>query len=374
MLVFASPAALAGPVSVSLPALLHGASPALTGGGHLESCDGEPTRLDQLQAAIDEVEGHLNYAELEAASQALEQARQALLCLAEPLPGNLAARVSFLAGARSWLAGDRSTSEGHFLEALRFRDSLEWDPAWTPEMRGPFETARHRRKVDPTSWLRVVPQLEEGLLWVDGLPVEDTGAQIALGPGIHYVQLGGAAWTTLRLDLPPAGANVLWLPESVPEEARTWVEDKDRRADLDQLLSLALPAGSELTITTDTRIWQGYVGEGDWTQIERARHPWRWVSLGGVAVAGGSLVVAGGGYVGAWLASQDSYSALDDDDWSGWQQASQRHGMSRQLYLGGLVGLGAGALLAGTGFAVDRWGFGLAPTADGLGVTAVRSW
>lgn len=367
-------AAQAGPISVGLPELLSGSPPTLSGGGSLATCAGDARTLADLEEVLARVEGHLNYAELEAAGEALAEARAVALCLGEPLPGNLVARVSFLAGVRAWLAADRVAAEGHFLEALRLRETLAWDPAFAPEMRQPFEVARQRRRDDPSSWLRVVPVLEEGRLWVDGLPVDDPLGQVSLGPGLHYVQLGGPIWTTLVVDLPPAGASVLWLPQEIDATASDWVDDADRRADLEGLLSLALPAGTTVTLTTDVAVWQGQVGSQAWVPVEQVRHRWRWVGLGGLAVAGGSLVVGGTGYAATWQARGDSYDARERDDWSDYQLATQRHAISAQVYRIGLVGVGGGLALAGVGFAMDRWALGFGTAQGGPTLTLGRGW
>jgi len=366
--------AQAGPLTVGLPALLAGSAPTLTGGGALLACQSEARPLADLEELLAQVEGHLNYAELEAAQDALAEARVVARCLGEPLPGNLVARISFLAGVRAWLAQDREGSEGYFLEALRLRESLVWDPSFAPELRQPFEAARARLADDPSSWLRVVPVPAEGRLWVDGVPVDDPLGQVSLGPGLHFVQLSGPTWTTLVLDLPPAGASVLWLPQEVDEGAVAWVEDPDRRADLDGLLSLALPQGSTITLTTETTVWAGQVGTQDWAPVEAVRHRWRWVGLGGLAVAGGSLAIAGTGYAGALQARSASLDATDRDAWTDYQLAVQRHELSSQLYRVGLVGLAGGVALAGVGFALDRWAVGVGTAQGAPLLTLGRGW
>ncbi len=364
--------AQSGPVSVGLPALLSGTPPTLTGGGTLSVCQGEPRPLADFEEVLGRIEGHLNYGELDAAGQALTEAREVALCLGEPLPGNLVARVSFLAGIRAWFLEDRSAAEGHFLEALRLRESLAWDPTFPPEMRQPFEVARQRRAEDPSSWLRVVPALAEGRLWVDGLPVDEP--QVSLGPGLHYVQLGGATWTTFVVDLPPAGASVLWLPSELDEGVTTWVEDPERRDDLDGLLQLALPEGTAIALTTDAAVWRGRVGSAEWAPVERVRHPWRWAGLGGLALAGGSLVAAGTGYAGAWVAASDSHSARQADDWTDYQAAGVRHGLAGQIYRVGLIGAGVGTTLAAVCFGIDRWALGVGTAQGGPTLQLGRRW
>jgi hypothetical protein len=216
--------------------------------------------------------------------------------------------------------------------------------------------------------------LEPGLLWIDGLPVDDPLGQLSLGPGLHYVQLGGPTWTTFVVDLPPAGASVLWLPDAVSDQAVEWIGDPSRQSDLDGLLGLVLPAGAQVELTTDTARWAGHVGAGDYVPVEKTRHTWRWVGLGGLAIAGGSLVATGSGYLGGWRARSASFDAVENDSWADYQLAVLQHELARRVYRAGFLGLAGGVAIAGAGFALDRWALGVNTAQGGLGLSLGVAW
>ena len=91
--------------------------PALSGGGTLQGCAGEPVSSEELAVKLKKVEGNVSYLELEQAGTSLAEAQQSLLCMKTPIDTAQASRIGFLQGIIALEEQDKSAAWAAFSTA-----------------------------------------------------------------------------------------------------------------------------------------------------------------------------------------------------------------------------------------------------------------
>ena len=237
--------------AVSL-AELRGRPPVLLAGGHAESCS-RPPLTGGVQMALDSAEGALLYGRFEEASAGVTNARQAVLCAAEPTSSATIARIELVAGLIAQEQGDEATATARYAAATRYDPSVPWPSTYPSDRRTLFDAARSNPPPPETS-LTVRPSVPPPS--VDGAPLGGP-----LRAGEHIVRSGNVA-VRISLDEVP---NRLVIPAAYPPDALSWAGDEARRPELSSLLAATLGEGTEAWIVSGQDAWRAIAGRTDWT-------------------------------------------------------------------------------------------------------------
>ncbi len=212
----------------------------------------------------------------------------------------------------------------------------------------------------PSTSFQVLPDV--AALWIDAAPASP-GEVHRLLQGRHLIQMRTAPDAPVRslwVHLNARGSPTLAVPELLPPDLTSWVEDRDRQADLAALLGV-LEQGTRLYLVTPSgRVWQGVAGD-----------PTGWESLGATSSrpelgqVGRVTAVSGGALAGAGLLTMGISCAVSRSGQDGtlpWYWCGDEAGSAFQTFR-----VGQGALLAGAGL------FGVGLTLDLVGGARLES-
>jgi hypothetical protein len=347
--------------AVDIGDALTGTPPYLEG-GLTRACRGTTTTQSELAALLAEIEGAVNYFELERGAKGIDEATKVLACLGEPLNSDTAARLHFLAGFLAAQSENETSARAQFLRALDFDPDLAWDEDLPPDGRQLFESLRDT--VERPISLVMRPEGADALL--DGHSATD-----AIRAGLHYVQ-GGEPIVTQTIDV--VGGGTLVVPSTLGPEVLDWIGG-DRQGDLADLLGRAFPDHATVYVARPDGLWMGVPGNRTWIKLgtydpslvatSETEKPTRPKSKGRgliVAAAGGGLAMLGGLVSGVTYAKgegqkQDLYETEFKDELSHFNMTDPYYRSLRANRAGWVVA-GIGVAAAGTGLGLHfgaRW-------------------
>jgi hypothetical protein len=293
-------------LTVDLATVVGAGAPSLLGGS-AAACSGARVPLNRVSEQTEAAERAIAYLDYAAARGALRAARAALVCVEEPIAGNLAARVPFLEGIVEHLTGGPG-AKALFQESLVLRPLQAWDPDYPPDAMIVFDAARRAIEDDASVELTIVPAPPADALWVDGQRWSGTGEHVLLRRGPHYLQLADQGWTTLRVDL--QAPDTLTVPAWVGGDLDAWVADPKRGAVLGELLERRFDVGTVVELRTPTGRWTGTVGAGVFTVAPAPTLPRRSPLPRATLAVGGVTLAAGVGLLAASLVEMNTAVGL----------------------------------------------------------------
>ena len=245
-----------------------------------------------VDAAIAQAVGALNYLELDNAIAAIAEAEVRTSCLGEPIRQAVLASVAYLDGVGHALAGQPELASEHFAAALAIDPAMQWEPARSPKQgRDLFEEARTRSATEPLGAMRIVPA--DAVVHVDG--VARTG-RFELPPGRHLLQDGSdTAW----VEVAPAAEIAVVVPAALRADGTAWVHAPESRADLSAVLHAVFGPGLDVRVHVDGETWATRTGGGTWSlvPVDVLASP---TGGGGArigAITGGAVATAGLGVI-----------------------------------------------------------------------------
>lgn len=354
--------------AVSL-ATLRTRAPVGLGGARVLPCTSAAARTSDVEQHLKLAEGAYLYMEAERAKTEASLAAAALGCLSEPLEPALASRVWYLRGLVSFAAGEDTAAEEAFYRARAFDPNLVWDENFAPDARPLFDRTAVRAKVAEPTWVEIVPLPAPGELRVDGHPVDAPEGRIALPPGPHLVQIGASQPLTLTLEMRDGVEGTLVVPALLPADTLAWADDALHQQALSLAFAATLQRDRTVFVTDEGGVWQVRAGRDDWVELrapskkpvraepetpaapaDRKRTAGRWL-----AVAGGTVMLAGGTYAGvnmarAWEAYDTGSNANEWDTYvaaeAEYTPARARMRVGDAVAAGGAAVLGVGLVLA----------------------------
>ncbi len=169
-----------------------GSAVVLLGDPAVVGCVGERRPASDLAAMNEHVIESLTDMEYLAAATVVENTTRLLPCLTEPPVAEVLGQHHFLRGIVAFEAEGEQAAVDRFEEALLVSPFLQWNELYPPTVRPAFEaavtSAIHAKKAFVSVSERI---LEEGALWIDGLPVDRRTRTTTLYAGTHLVQWRG---------------------------------------------------------------------------------------------------------------------------------------------------------------------------------------
>ncbi|GEM_PF-6216405 len=179
----------------------------------------EPCATSSLTSSVAEAveagESKLLYLEVEAATERLEAAADALICLSEPPDPALGARLWFLLGMANVEAGAEDAAQDAFRRALVFDQDLTWDDRFAPSKRAAFDAARETLQGEEQATLQLRGLAPDHLVYLDGRQTWE--AEFAATSGEHVLHVRGPTTFTGALDLPNGVPSALLFPSTAAE-------------------------------------------------------------------------------------------------------------------------------------------------------------
>ena len=326
--------------------------PVASGGATLVDCEGQPLSAGELALRVEDADRYLGYSELEAAAALLEATVPLVVCAPELVERGSLWRMHFLLGLIRAYLEQEDAALGWFSKALLLDPGRDWDDAFAREGR-PFALfVEAADRPSASAPLEVVPT-DAASLRIDGAALPQDGLQ--LGEGLHYLTYGRHPSRTLGVHI-QGGAGRLVLPSLIADDVlgRLPAADPDSRA-LHAILSHALPAGTDVYVSTPGTVWTARTPDLAWQALTLERP-----SSAGPAVAtlvAGAIVAAAGGTTWAWSYGTGSARASDAE---AAQRSFQRtrYEQAIQGYTAAQRGLSVGAGLAIGGATVAGIGGG----------------
>lgn len=345
--------------TVSLADLMLGRDPVAVGDdGEVTGCGDAPRSQEHLQKIVEQAQSHVDNLREGAARSALDVAAGTLVCLSDHVDPQLAARVFFLRGVTAHRDADLVAALAEFRQALIFHDSLEWDDAFSPDIKKSFDAAVESMVDAQEGHLQFVPHPGDGALWVDGHPRPASDGTVAVPAGRHLIQiykpLAGSVVSGM-VDVLPSQVMEIVVPHAVPADALGWASDRERWRDLSNLF-LAVPSLRDVPdvyVVHRGGVWRGSAGGAVWMQEGPSAGQARATAL---KITGGTLLAAGGGLVtyGALRSSSLVTEAIDAQavgDLDAYRSATSMVGGARAVGIvgGGVAAVGATSLVLGLG-------------------------
>lgn len=259
--------------------------PWLTGPGAAWSCASESEPPTSTSIAL--ARKSIGHAELDAASSALDNALDALVC--EPFAPTVAWTVWFLRGIVATYRNDELEARSSFRNARIASPSQPWDDTyadgelWFDEALAEEPSIRLSLVPSPASWS------------VDGSSIDGVAN---LSEGSHLLELGQQPPVTIRVDLAGRGATTLILPSLLPETLLRWPQEPERWHDLSLVLASLPQSSTGIGLYAAPDLFWADAPEGPYTHLpqplaapDRARLP-RWtLGLGATGVLGAATAV-----------------------------------------------------------------------------------
>lgn len=344
---------------VTLPELFLGRSPLVVGEGEVTLCAVAPMAMTAVAEAAKRAESNVLYVDYTAALEDIDAATKALGCLRERANVEDAARLFFLAGVIASERKDTERAFAAFRQAHVFQPGLAWDEDFPPDAKPTFEEAARSAKNDPPMRMSIRPIPDDTGITVDGRVIGSAEAGFDLATGEHLVQLVGATITTVRVTVRP-GEATLFVPNAVVEADAYDFAVPERAVVLSSLVATVAGKGTKTYVALPTGTWAGLAGDAGFQQIAAhdpaaARKRQKKVlqlaggalALGGASLAGVSYA-QGRGMIAEMEAPGATYAAYEDT-------VGPYAGARTRLMIGEGV-LGAGAIVAGVGFALPLGG------------------
>lgn len=342
---------------MDLDTLLAGKGAAISGGGSLLACEGEPVRRATFGAELDDATRALDRGELTEATVRLRAAAHMLVCVSEPLSAEELARLYLVSGRAAAARMERAAATRDLTVALRLNPGLVWDADWDADWgtagRAAFDDARAAAPRAEVS-LRVIPA--DASLRIDGAPATVRDGAVSLSPGTHLlsVQPGDRAYL---LSLKPGATARVVLPDLVDADTlRLSRGGAEEQADLSAVLDLALPGHQDVLVHTGRRVFRS---DSRGLDSEGIHPPGLGLMSGGTTM----LIAGAAGTIFSYTVGKALWTACDDDLDSPTFPVPCEIGkestyklLQVTLPLSEIVG-GAGLAIVGTGFVKRRAGF-----------------
>jgi hypothetical protein len=248
---------------------IQNASPKLLGNdGLLIQCSGNRASMARVKMLFQKGNNAFNYYELDKAEEYFNQAAAEILCLKDPIDIEVISQIYYFSGIVNEEKGDSEGAYKDFRRALTFTPNLSWNENYSPDLRVSFDRASKDFAGERDILVDVYPSSIRSNILINGQELSSDG-QAIVNTGLNVVQVFGEFVHTYYMQVPERATQLeLVVPQGLPEDALSWVENEQQSTELQLCFEGMFPPDSNMYVHHQGMVFEHSVGTDSWTELK----------------------------------------------------------------------------------------------------------
>ena len=327
----------------------------------VQTCTRSAVSNAHIRNLTQKADNYLNYYDLIKASTTLETAEDIVVCLQELFNADDIRQLYYLRGVLEQTKGNDVASIQAFSSAIRIKPDMVWNEFYSPDARPNFDIAKKSFVQLSAIPLQIYPQSAASSLWINGSPLLNNEMP-TISEGRNIIQIVGLETFTYEIEVPPSASHIeLIAPSTLSVTAIDWVDNPGIQAELSLVLEPVLPINSTLYVHNQGRVWEGVVGQKEWTELVVPRSAELRLNAKQITAQSffwtGTVITSASLGMGILNYSKgySSYGqAQESNSWEDYEIHAQALEETRGQYRASLMGVGIGIGVSALSY---RWAF-----------------